>query len=376
MKIGLFEAGLPNSDHDAGSAAIVELCALVQEMGHGLEYLYTGENPWGRTSDNIIYSHVPVTDNAAKLRVLQEKNIDVAIISRPGPAAQWLHSCKLANIPVIYFGHDIHHLRLALGNKFLPASKQVATRDINAMRLLEHNIWQQSAAVIYPSAQECNIVNAYCNKNHALEMPIYDLSAACEKYKNTPVNIKQEAGTKLLFVGGAHHTPNHDGVMWFASEVLPNLHIDFTLYIVGDWPEIIRTEIIKSWNANSKAKQVLEFCGVVPIESLYNMYRSTDIVIAPLRYGAGVKRKVAEALALGRPLIGTEISFEGININGLEPYILSETNGTAYANKIAEMLAGDMDKLLQELAGFSEVLLAKYSNNYRKKVLERALGLL
>ncbi len=70
MKIGVFDAGLPNCSHDAGSSAIVELCALVQSMGHDTQYLYTGDNPWGRTTDltdnNIIFNQVTPSSTASK----------------------------------------------------------------------------------------------------------------------------------------------------------------------------------------------------------------------------------------------------------------------------------------------------------------------
>ena len=36
--------------------------------------------------------------------------------------------------------------------------------------------------------------------------------------------------------------------------------------------------------------------------------------VAPLRYGAGVKGKVGEALSHGVPVVGTRIAMEGMNI--------------------------------------------------------------
>ena len=84
MKIGFFEAGLPNYDHDAGSTAVIELCSLIQSMGHVLDYFYTGDNPWGRESDlaarHISFSRLPLADVASKTDFLRQKNIDMAII--------------------------------------------------------------------------------------------------------------------------------------------------------------------------------------------------------------------------------------------------------------------------------------------------------
>ncbi len=378
MKIGLFEAGLPNCGHDAGSTAVVELCILARSMGHELEYIYTGDNPWGRSTDladnDIAFSQVATSDSTAKLRIMQQKNIDVAIISRPGPAAEWLHICETAHIPVIYFGHDIHYRRLTLGNDLIAPERRMSARDIKAMQVLEQHIWNKSMAVIYPSRQECDVVNERCKRDHALEMPIYDLLGAYEDFCNITANAKTNNGNSLLFVGGAHHMPNHDAMIWFAQEVLPHLTIDINLYVAGSWPDTVRSEIMNIWTRTARDGQVIKFCGMLSQEDLYNMYHEANLIIAPLRYGAGVKRKVVEALALCHPLLGTSISFEGIELPPkLASKLLSEVDGKDYAEKINSLLATDLQ---QETELFSRDLRAKYNNDHRKKILERSFSML
>lgn len=378
MKIAVFEAGLPNSGHDAGSTAIVELCALATEMGHDVQYVYTGDNAWGRTHDllagNIPFIRFSEAGNAAKSGFIKKSAIDVALISRPGPAAQWLPVCGNDNIPVVYFGHDIHHVRMALGNEFLSGSMQASTKNINIMRIMEQNIWRKSAAVIYPLEEECDIVQNYCGKNHALAMPIYDLSLAYENFCKAPDAGKDGGLAQLLFVGGAHHMPNHDGVMWFAAEVMPHIKQEFALNIIGAWPEKIRAEIIKTWNENAGEKQLINFCGLVPQEELYVLYKQAKLVIAPLRFGAGVKRKVVEALAFRLPVVGTGISFEGVSLGAFGEYFLCETDGKKFAAKIQLLLNSDSLDIKDSIEKFAAGLVEKYSNSYRSKVLEKALG--
>lgn len=381
MKIGLFEAGLPNCEHDAGSTATVELCSLVKEMGNDLQYIYTGENPWGRSDDlekyNIPQINIPLADNKLKAGFLKDLELDAAIISRPGPAMEWLYACDKNELPVVYFGHDIHHIRMQRGNNFLPQDKQVSVKDINLMKVIEQNIWKKVSSSIYPSKQECDIVNEYCNKENALEMPIYDLLGACQQYQQHNIEPKKDSSYNLLFVGGIHHLPNYDAMIWFSQEIKQHLKIAFTLNIVGDWPQYAQKEVLSYWGANSGYSQNIIFHNRLEQNLLFDIYKKAYLVIAPLRFGAGIKRKIVESVAFCKPTLSTSIGFEGIDVpNEINEYFLSETEGKAFADKINFLEKNGSGFAQAEINNFSNNITAKYNNNYRKKVLEKAFSFL
>jgi glycosyltransferase involved in cell wall biosynthesis len=380
MKIGLFEAGLPNCSYDAGSTAIIELCTLALSMGHEIEYIYTGDNVWGRTEDltnnKIPFCQIATRDNKIKLDFLKNKNLDVTIISRPGTTIEWLYVCEEANIPVIYFGHDIHYERLKLGNNFLPIEKQVSVRDIRIMQTLEYNIWKKCDVLLYPSKKECDVINEYCKKDSALEMPLYDIEIACEEFFKSNADVPKIANS-LLFVGGSHHMPNADAMIWFAKDVLQKIKSNISLSIVGDWQNSIKNEIIKFWNINKSENQKLEFCGRIWQDDLYNKYRSSALVIAPLRFGAGVKRKVVESIAFRCPILGTEISFEGLDIQPqLAESIVSQIDPEIYAKKLDSLLNLEYKNISGEIEKFAKKIVTKYSKNYRKKILEKSFSMI
>ena len=372
MKVCFFEAGLPNFDHDAGSTAVIELCELVRSMGHTLEYLYTGHNPWGRESDltarAIPFSFITATDAGTKAQLLAQRQPDLAIISRPGSAAQWLGACRQAKIPVVYFGHDIHHARLARGNDI--HGGQTNPAEIKAMQALEQHIWKQSAAVLYPSQQECDAVNAYRGQTRALAMPIYDLGAL-----TCPQRTQQSPMPQLLFVGGAHHLPNKDAIEWFAADILPRLVTSFHLKVVGAWPLSLRDAISKCWRERANQTQTLEFSGVIAHGELHHLYGNADLILAPLRYGAGVKRKVVEVLALARPVLSTPIGFEGIDLPAALKSLMVQAEGQAYAAQLEALLTGGLAALEGAQVSFAAGLREHYSNAIRKQVLENAFAL-
>jgi GT2 family glycosyltransferase/glycosyltransferase involved in cell wall biosynthesis len=114
----------------------------------------------------------------------------------------------------------------------------------------------------------------------------------------------QRAG--LLFVGGFRHPPNTDAVLWYANEILPRIRTGLPgvkSYIVGaDPPATIR----------SLATDDLVIAGFVPDLTPY--LEGCRVSISPLRYGAGVKGKVNQAMSFGLPVVATTPSIEGMHL--------------------------------------------------------------
>lgn len=52
--------------------------------------------------------------------------------------------------------------------------------------------------------------------------------------------------------------------------------------------------------------------GYVDDASLLSFYEASRVVVAPLRFGAGVKLKVLEAMAYGVPIVTTSVGAQGL----------------------------------------------------------------
>ena len=63
------------------------------------------------------------------------------------------------------------------------------------------------------------------------------------------------------------------------------------------------------WDLESDDTHVF---GFVSDDKLGELYENAAIVIAPLRFGAGVKGKVIEAMAKGVPVATTSVGAQGI----------------------------------------------------------------
>jgi glycosyltransferase involved in cell wall biosynthesis len=109
----------------------------------------------------------------------------------------------------------------------------------------------------------------------------------------------------LLFVAGFAHPPNVDAAVWLCREVLPALrqeHPDLTLWLVGSNPS---AEVL------GLASQAVRVTGHVSDVELAIHYQRARVVVAPLRFGGGVKGKVVEALAHGCPVVTTSVGYQG-----------------------------------------------------------------
>ncbi len=111
----------------------------------------------------------------------------------------------------------------------------------------------------------------------------------------------------VLFVGNFWHAPNVDGIVWFAREVWPHVRAtipEATLKVVGSnvWDEITRL-------SDLDGVHVVGF-----VENLDAAYDEAAVVVAPLRWGAGMKGKVCEAMACAVPLVTTRLGLEGLDV--------------------------------------------------------------
>lgn len=108
----------------------------------------------------------------------------------------------------------------------------------------------------------------------------------------------EEEEHSLVFLGKMDYAPNVDAVVYFGREVFPRLRAqDPTLkfMIVGTSP---RREV----------RRLARSPGVIVtgyVEDPFAYVQRAKIVIAPLRFAAGIQNKVLEALALGKAVVAT-----------------------------------------------------------------------
>ena len=123
--------------------------------------------------------------------------------------------------------------------------------------------------------------------------------------------------TKVLHLGAMDWTPNVQGVTWLKDEVWPEVHRAMPhveLLLAG-------RSMSESWV--SDAHLGIRILGEV--ERAEDTYDTPCAVVVPLHAGSGMRIKLAEALASGRPVITTSKGMEGLDLTHEEHVIVANT---------------------------------------------------
>lgn len=110
----------------------------------------------------------------------------------------------------------------------------------------------------------------------------------------------------IVFTGAMDYWPNVDAASWFAAEVLPRIverQPAARFYVVGMNP-------VPSVAALARHPAVV-VTGRVPDVRPYVQH--ARLVVAPLRVARGVQNKALEAMALGRPVLVSAASADGLS---------------------------------------------------------------
>lgn len=298
---------VPTYDKDAGSKTTFQYLKMFLEKGYVVKFLgdnFLHEEPYSTALQQMGIEILYGREYQVKIwDWLKEHGDDITIayLNRPHIATKYVDFIKdNTSIKMIYYGHDLHFLREGREYQLTGDPKKREASDY--WKAIEFQLMKKAAVSYYPSYVERDAIQEIDPdiKVKAIVAYVY------EKFLDSiPDDFAKREG--LLFVGGFAHPPNTDAVLWFAREVFPlireKLSADF--YIVG-------SKVTEEIKALEQPDNGIIVKGFVSEEELSRLYATCRIVVVPLRYGAGVKGKVIEAIYNGAPIVTTSIGAEGI----------------------------------------------------------------
>lgn len=162
--------------------------------------------------------------------------------------------------------------------------------------------------LVHCSADDFNFFKALLPaKKHVLTLPTIDRSFVSAVNELAPPDNKID----LLFVG-AGHAANLAALKWFFEVVWPRIaDHGYNLTIVGDIDALMQRDLPQLY-------EPFRSCFVGRAADLAPYYRAARCVIAPMVSGTGISVKTIEALALGKPFIGTSKAFRGLPAGWVE----------------------------------------------------------
>ena len=323
MDFCIVHSELPCHDRTSGGLRLHTLIALLREAGHRCDYLLTtpqaerkrlGDADYARYADDLARLEVRLVE--ARGGAHREYRWDVVIFEWYMAAAALLaefrawHPEAALVIDSVDLTFKRWEARAALSGELADATYAMKVRRE------ELATYAKSDLVLALTPEESADIERLLPGLPTFEVPnIHTIPAVCRQESTVP---------ELLFIGSFSHQPNVDAVRWFHREVWPLIR----QAIPGCRWTIVGAEAPPDI-ANLRDPQIT-VTGRVP-DTLPFLARCW-VSIAPLRFGAGMKGKVGEALAAGAPVVTTSFGAQGYAlVNEAHAFIADDAQGFATA---------------------------------------------
>jgi glycosyltransferase involved in cell wall biosynthesis len=257
-------------------------------------------------------------------------------------------------IPIVFCVQDLHYLR--------EYRKAMQFQDPNALRYAEFLFAKEiemvklSSCTIVVSDFERTMLQKYAPHKQIFHIPLIYRTNRSTKYFHSK---------KILFVGGFNHHPNVDAVVRFHSEVWPLLveqDNEISISIVGS---NVTSEVLKLDDGGN-------FKVVGYVEDIAKAYSEATIFVAPLKYGAGVKGKVIEALAHGIPGVISNIAAEGTSLSESGAVLIRESP-VETAAAILKLLSDERLVMAMREKAFNYVD-ENHSHEVARRIIQEMIG--
>ena len=191
----------------------------------------------------------------------------------------------------------------------------------------ELNTYASVDVVLTVSEKEADLVNDFV-WDPGLAHAVRD----CEEVTSDFLPFSRRRG--IVCIGSFEHPPNVDAVGYMCDEVLPKVDpavlAQHPVWIVGNKPNDTVRHL-------AREVENVHVVGWVP--SVLPYLARARISVVPLRYGAGTKRKLVQALAVGTPTVSTSIGVEGLAVEHEEHVLIADD---------ADAFAADVERLLTD----------------------------
>jgi glycosyltransferase involved in cell wall biosynthesis len=233
-------------------------------------------------------------------------------------------------VPMILETHDIQSHFLRDKGEINPWTHKLDTLD----RLIDSEIsyLNKMKVLVHCSVDDFNFFKSHLpEKQHVLAMPTINETFIA----NVETACASSCDSIDLFFVGQSTVPNLAAMKWFFEQVWPLIaDRGYTIKIAGPIDMLVRKdlpEIYKSYGSY--------FVG--PIAELTSSYHAARCVIAPMVSGTGISVKTIEALALGKPFVGTSKAYRGmpidrIRLTGLEAHDTPQDFASAIVRALSE----------------------------------------
>lgn len=346
----------PLPDLDGGSLRTLRLMQMLGALGwqvtnlstgHAFHPAYTARSDEARAL--LAANNIAAAGPAAPLDYLAGDAafdlIWLAVV--PGSADFVAHLRQLAPQALLLFDT----IELTFVSMMRAARLQRSEPLLAQARRVQSSQLQVAAAADYTlvvTPEEADLLRRLCP-----EATVHILSNVHEVIPAAP----SPAGRRdLLFVGNYVHRPNRDAAQHFVADIWP--------LVRARLPGVVARFVgLPTPEVSALAAPDVLITGQTP--DLAPFYAASRVAIAPLRFGAGVKGKVLEAMGYGLPVVMTPVAAEGIPARPGADALIA-TTPAKFAEAVVALYTDDT--LWSRLAHNGQLLVAKHFSFDRVKL--------
>lgn len=331
---------IPEFDNNSGELRLTEIIKGYKKEGYNVVFIAEKNkinNPYNeyfqRLGVCVYYEYLPYKDLKEFYKLYDAKSIiawfyAASVFIRNHQKIQEYFS----SVFKIYDMVDIHHLRFKRALDSDPKNK-LYKKNYSIFYNLEKKAALETDLIIPISAEEKRYMADFVPRKK--QIVISNIH-----YAKIDINDAKEFDDRknLLFIGSVHH-PNIDAVYFLANKILPLI-----------WKELPDLKLNIIGNIEEKITDInhpnIIFHGFVP--DILPHFLNNRIMVAPLRYGAGVKGKIGQAFEFYLPVITSSIGAEGMLSEKGDNMILADS-AEDFAKKTIELYTNKNLWLQQQL---------------------------
>ena len=302
-RVFVVDADVPDPDASGGGYAAVQEMRLLQALGYSVSFSTTtgcflNDQAARLIDEGIEVLWCPRYQDATQALVERGHEFDLVYATRYHVAKVLIENVRFfaPQATLVLHVADLHFLR--------EMRKASLSQEESAMEFAERLCEDEMTTL-----SRVDLVLTYTDVEQAMIQPYLRSEgrvAICPWVEEIHTEAPPYEGRRdIAFLGGYAHAPNVDAVAWFVEDVMPILR--------GVLPGVC----FRVYGAN--VPTLLESYETDDVfidgfaENLSEVFDSCRVFVAPLRYGAGLKAKVAAALARGVPCVVSPVAAEGFS---------------------------------------------------------------